>query len=356
MRLALLAGLLLWPSAARAGLLSSSERGTTSANFLKLGPGARALAMGEAYSAVADDATALYWNPAGLTLIPARQFSAAFMHAAYVASSFYDYGAYARNLGPAGAWGVGLQYFSAGSVAGTDETGAETGNFTPHDLAATLGYAREFRGFSIGIAGKYISSRIAGSARTGAADFGVLTPAYLDGRLRLALAASNIGGRLRFDEVSEDLPRQMRLGAAYRLSPRWLAAADLILPADNNPAAAFGVERRWALGSQTSFAARAGFNSRTLRDIDGLNALSLGLGLASGGLALDYAFLPLGSLGTTHRVSMSLRFDPGELARKFERAPKPKLKCEEFHGVTICDDPRDAVRLYYVPGNPPPRD
>lgn len=353
---ALLAALLLWPSAARAGLFSSSERGTTSANFLKLGAGARALAMGEAYAAVADDATALYWNPAGLTLIPARQFSATFMHAAHVASSFYDYGATARNLGPAGAWGVGLQYFSAGSVVGTDETGAQTGDFTPQDLAAALGYARQFRGYSIGVAGKYISSRIAGSARTGAADIGLLTPGYIDGKLRLAFTASNLGGRLRFDEVSEDLPRQMRLGAAYRFNPRWLAAADLILPADNDPAAAVGIERRWGVGSQTGFAARAGFNSRTVRDLDGLNALSLGLGLASGGLGLDYAFLPLGSLGTTHRISLSMRFDPGELARKFERAPKPKLKCEMFHGVTICDDPGDAVRLYYVPGNPPPRE
>ena len=47
----------------------SGSRGTTTANFLKLGAGARAEAMGGAYAAVADDATALYWNPAGLTRI-----------------------------------------------------------------------------------------------------------------------------------------------------------------------------------------------------------------------------------------------------------------------------------------------
>src|SRR5579864_5665137 len=74
---------------------SSNDKGTTTANFLKLGVGARAEAMGEAYTAVADDATALHWNPAGITRVAPDGGSIAFMHAPYIESTYYDYGGFA---------------------------------------------------------------------------------------------------------------------------------------------------------------------------------------------------------------------------------------------------------------------
>ena len=56
-----------------------SDSGTTTAQFLKLGVGARAIGMGEAYSAIADDPTAIYWNPAGLAAV--SEHSVSLMHA-----------------------------------------------------------------------------------------------------------------------------------------------------------------------------------------------------------------------------------------------------------------------------------
>src|SRR6266487_6212781 len=113
---------------AQARDFTRNAEGTTAANFLKLGVGARALAMGEAYSAVADDANALYWNPAGLTRI--YHAEATFMHAAYLANSFYDYAAYGTHLGKHGALGAGVQYFSAGRITQTDVTGNDVGDFS----------------------------------------------------------------------------------------------------------------------------------------------------------------------------------------------------------------------------------
>ena len=96
---ALLAVLWLSGSGPASGM-GSSDRGTSSAELLKLGVGARAVAMGEAFSAAADDATALYWNAAGLTRVSAQ--SATFMHAPYVDGSFFNYAVYGRKLGDLG--------------------------------------------------------------------------------------------------------------------------------------------------------------------------------------------------------------------------------------------------------------
>ncbi len=52
--------------------LGENKIATTSAQFLKIGVGARAASLGESFVAIADDASSLYWNPAGITLAPDR--------------------------------------------------------------------------------------------------------------------------------------------------------------------------------------------------------------------------------------------------------------------------------------------
>lgn len=308
----LLAALLPGPGWAS---FSSSARGTTAAQFLKLGVGARAVAMGEAYSALADEASALYWNPAALTRVSSKSFT--FMHAAYVDSSFFDYAAYAQNLGGRGALGGSLQYLSAGRITETDDTGTDVGTFLPNDLALTLGYSYEVRGaelppaldgLSLGLAAKFIRSTITRSAQTGALDLGVLSPGYMGGRLRLAFTVTNLGGQLKFDQEYENLPLALRLGSAYKFSPRWAAALDLGFPRDNDPTVALGAERLWESGRGWTLAGRAGFNSRSVGDIDGLAGFNLGFGVALRKMSMDYGFAPLGSVGLAHRISLSFKF------------------------------------------------
>lgn len=293
---------------------SASARGTTAAEFLELGVGARAAALGEAYSAAADEASALYWNPAALTCIPKR--SVTFMHAAYVDSSYFDYAAYGQNLGASGAWGAGYQYFSAGSITQTDQAGANIGTFRPYDLAATLGYAYVFKGlgpelldgFSLGLAAKFIRSQVLDAAQTGAVDLGVLSPRYLQERLRLAFTATNLGGTLRFEQSRESLPLALRLGSAYRITERWLAALDAAFPRGDAPYAALGTEYQLLTEGPWKFAGRAGFNSQTVGGIDGFTGASFGAGIGYGGCVMDYAFVPLGGVGQAHLVSLTYNF------------------------------------------------
>lgn len=291
---------------ARGAQFSSAARGTAGAQFLELGAGARAAAMGEAYSATADDASALYWNPAALTRIESR--SATFMHAAYIASSYFDYSAYGQKLGAKGAFGAGLQYFSAGSIAQTDATGTDVGTFRPYDLALSLGYAYDFDGFSLGLAGKLIRSKVLTTAQAEAVDLGLLSPAVLDERLRLAFTMTNLGSMMRFDAADEPLPLAFRLGSSYKVTDRWLAALDLVAPRDDAPYAALGTEYRMALDGPWKLAGRAGLNSQTLGGIDGFTGVSFGVGIGHGRLAMDYAFTAMGGVGQSNRLSMTFGF------------------------------------------------
>lgn len=298
-----------------------SAKGTVGAQFLKLGVGARAVAMGEAYTAVANEASALYWNPAGLARIGRR--SATFMHAVYLDTSYFDYAAYAHNFNPYGYAGASVQYFSAGKITETsDATGLDVGDFTPRDLAVTIGYAYtqrhwdilpELDGFSYGVAAKYIESKIIDTASTGAVDVGVLSPAYLGERLRLAATVTNIGGRLKFEAESAALPTALRVGGAYHILNRWLVATDVEFPNHNAPFIALGTEYLYPIQLEWSLSGRLGFNSRTVGDVSGFTGLSFGVGMGYYGwnlqrLTLDYGFLPMGGVGLAHRISVSYNF------------------------------------------------
>lgn len=288
------------------GAFDSASVGTTGGVFLKMPAGARAAAMGEAQVAAVDDATALAWNPAALTRVERR--AVAFMHAEYLAETGFDYGSYAHRAGSSTVLALGLRHFSAGRIAEVDSTGTEIGSFSPRDLEFSFGLARALpRGFSVGGALKHISSKIIATAEAQTADLGALyVPPSLP-KLSLGFAATNLFGTLRYERFEENLPTTLRAGASWR-DGGWVLATDLVFPRDNAPHAGFGVERRAALAGPWRGALRAGFNTRSLGDVDGFAGPSFGLGVAHGALAVDYAFVPLGGIGSSHLLSLAVSF------------------------------------------------
>ena len=304
----------LLPGLCDGASFSREAAGTSSGEFLTIAVSARCAAMGEACSALANDASALYWNPAGLMDVAGR--SLVFMHAPYLADTVFDYAAYAQNVPDVGSWGVSVQYMNMGDIAGTNASGQDTGSFRPYDVAVTLGFATYISGlnkypeerFVLGAGAKIVSSKITQRDSTIAADAGLLTPYMFDNKFRLSLTVSNMMGSLRYYQESFPLPLTLRAGSRALIAKSWDFTADLVAVQDSYPFIAMGTEIRAQIGKTTRLALRGGFNTRSVSDYEGFRNVSMGLGLGGSFLTVDYAFTPFGDLGNAQRLSCSLSF------------------------------------------------
>ncbi|TET30717.1 PorV/PorQ family protein [Candidatus Aerophobetes bacterium] len=269
-----------------------SGSGTTAASFLKIAVGARATAMGEAFSAVVNDTTSLYWNPAALVQVKDREFSATYNQ--WFAEIYQGY------LGAAlPVWGgtaaLGVNYVNMGKMEGRDEWGEPSGEFSAFDRQVSVGYGNQISPrLGVGLAVGLIESNIADDLKSAySGNLGVLFS--LSESVSLALVGQNIGTSLGTDS----LPFTIRGGAAVK-SGSLILAADLVNPSDEPVYYCAGLE--WWLGKM--LALRLGYRSN--RSIG--SGVTAGLGIHKGKVRFDYAYVPYGELGTTQRVSLSFKF------------------------------------------------
>ena len=139
---------------------SAGEPGSSGFTFLRLGNGARAGGMGEAFTAVADDATSIYWNPAGMAAVEEVELN--LTHNEWLVDIRFEQATVVNEMwgGAAGLSFTGLYY---GSLDRYGESPSLTpdGTFSPYDLALSLGYARDIiPNVAVGAAFKIIHSKI----------------------------------------------------------------------------------------------------------------------------------------------------------------------------------------------------
>lgn len=328
---AALAALLLPMQAAAFG-----AAGAASAPYLKLPMGARGTGMGEAFSGIANDVNALYYNPAGLTAIDAAQLQ--LMHLEGFGGVRYE------NLGLAvpaellgvDVWGtVGISYtlvaiedtprtrILPGTVNTYDQAWADRGfQFTAGASVVTFSYAwQATKLYSIGGTFKAINEKIDTKEGWGmAGDLGLLSRPEVVKGLSAGLTLQNMGSS---PTPGASLPIVLRLGLGYdwnapftkeRLDDRLLLGSDIVMPivpVDGAWRLNIGGEyQRWF--DQQWAALRLGYRVPT--DLGALAGLTVGGGfgteLPGANLGLDYAWIPFGELGNMHRISLNAVFGP----------------------------------------------
>ena len=305
---------LLSPLSAAAGsqsYFSSKSVGTASADFLNLQIGARASAMGGAYTAISEEASAIYWNPAGLVQIP--KLSAIFMRAQYVENISYQYAAYAHRLSYDSVLAGSVMLNDIGTIDHTDRDGAKLGTFSPRDQVFTLSYSKAIIEFSdkdmdvsMGVSAKYIKSTILESAKSYAVDLGIMTYNFTNIPYRLAVVMNNLGSGMRYDQASSPLPLTFKLAGAANPFRNMMFSAEVVLPKQNRPNFLIGAELATEPNELTRLCVRAGLNAQRLRD--GISGFSAGVGATLHFFTLDYAFVPMGELGSTHKISLTFDF------------------------------------------------
>ena len=290
------------------GAFSANDAGTSTAQFLKLGAGARATAMGNSSVGLSGDSTDIYWNPAGLNGVTGKG-SLSVMNAAWFEGISYDWASFAMPYKNWGVFGVGVQYLSYGSIDQMDDTGLQTGSFSPTDMCVSLSYARKFKGIDLGANVKYVSLKILDTAAAYAVDLGAQYKAknLLNNKLTLGCAVQNMGTQIKFIDQSDPLPFNIKVGGAYEIKSNWLAVLDVNAPIDNAVFAGAGTEYVYRVKEKIDLIGRAGYNTENIQT-GGMNGVTAGIGVRYAGYCLDYAFVPYGDLGNTQRISLSIGF------------------------------------------------
>ncbi|MFH1379372.1 MAG: PorV/PorQ family protein [bacterium] len=292
-------------------ILYASDVGVTGAQFLKIGTGARPMGMGGAFSAVADDGYAAYWNPAGFAQIQKPELATTYLK--YFQDIDFGYMGYVLPY-KSGVYGVGITYLTLGDIEGrTGDSEQPDRKFGASDICAEVSYAIKepfdvaLPGVDMGLNLKYIQQEIDGNkAQTGALDLGSLYHTVYK-PLTIAICLQNVGPGNKFVKVRDPLPLNLKLGCAYRMLQNKLITSldiDQYL-IDQKMYAGFGAEY-WMIDIIALRAGyRYGYHKNSLGNIVGLSG---GLSLKAFNFQLDYAFVPFGKLGDTHRFSLSAKF------------------------------------------------
>jgi hypothetical protein len=312
--------------------------GTSGAQFLKLGMGARPIGLGGSFVAQANDLSALYWNAAGLTNLNGSAVQLSYSD--YLLDVAYSNAAFGTNLGSYGTLAASIFFLDSGEMQErtVDQPGGTGARFAVQNLSLQVSYAKALTDrFSIGGSVKYVRESIMNSSASAVAvDIGTLFTTPYE-RLRLGASFSNFGPKLQMsgrdltqsidptpdqsgnneivnvesqtDPVS--LPLLFRVGLAWdavnQASHRVTLSTDAAHPNDNTEFLNFGAEYSF----RDLVMLRGGL--RNWGEEDGEETYTLGAGLnlriaRSLRSRFDYAYAAFGRLDATHWFTFDLAF------------------------------------------------
>ncbi len=292
---------------------NNSRVGTRAFGFLKIEVTARPVSMGGAFTGLADDESALYYNPAGIAALEGKRYILGYQNNVFDMQSGFV--GYIHPLGANKKASVYLNYLNYGEFIRTDELGNEEGTFGGSDLLLGLGYAMSLENnLQVGATLKLIYEKIdVYSAHGFALDLG-LRKSMNYGRASVGFMIQNLGvqmSNLTGTADKDPLPLRFRVGGA--VLPKGLPirlAGDVVLPADNDVYLAIGMEvvevkPLYIRLGWSSF----GSNYKTGASGDDISGFTAGFGVEYNNMHFSYAITPQAELGTSHRITLTGSFN-----------------------------------------------
>ena len=311
-----------------------SKTGTSAGQFFKIGVGSRAIGLGGAFTAIADDASSLYWNPSGIA--NNKTLSIFVDHYDWILDIEMDYFGFIIPLGNAGNLGISTNYLHMGEMDVTSTKNPEgTGEkFSAASYLGQISYARNLtERFSLGSSVKLIKESIWNSAATGIAiDIGTLYESTFPG-LKLGMSISNYGSKMKMDgrdllvqtdldpslesdpenlnsnlmTDEFDLPMIFRFGISFSKKLKngfgTILAIDAIHPSDNTESINLGTEFNY---NNIGFI-RFGYRNLFKRDLE--QKLSVGCGIALNyrniKYHIDYSYTDFEILGSPQKLTIT---------------------------------------------------
>jgi opacity protein-like surface antigen len=315
-----------------------TKAGTTAAAFLNVDVGARAIGMGGAFVSMADDATAMFWNPAGIARF--KRPRANFTHMRWIADITFNYVGFALPLNRFGSIGFQATSLSTSQMERTTVySPMGTGEmFDVGSYAFGLSFAASLTDrFSIGGTVKYIQENIYHSSARGVAfDVGTLFTTRLND-LKIGMSITNYGTKMQMSgqdmlvqvDIDKsvngnnqninaylatdkyDLPLMFRVGVSMDVlkgagNSNLNLSLDALHPNDDVESLNTGVEYIF----RNTFALRGGYHSLFARDSE--TGLTLGTGITVNllnnfKLNIDYAYMDFGKLDTMQMLTLDLQ-------------------------------------------------
>lgn len=300
-------------------VLGGQRAGISTAQFLKIGVGGRATAMGDAFVAVANDVSALYWNPAGLTQFTDNQII--FSHNQWVVDINHDFVGAVYHLDDANSFGVSVTALTMDEMKVTTEYAPfGTGEyFGFSDLGISVSYSRKMTDqFSFGGTVRYVEETLDKLKMRGfMIDLGTYYWTGL-GSTRFAVTVSNfgndmapdgevvlVGNRTKSEWQSFSPPTMFRIGFAFEPyedeQHRVTTSIQLNHPNDNSENVSLGAEYVW----NKMFFARGGYKFNVEEQNYSFGA-GVNVPISIANVSVDYAFANFSRLGSAHRFSIIL--------------------------------------------------
>ena len=320
-------------------IFAQNNVATTSAAFLEIGPGARSLGMGSAYVSVANDASSLYWNPAGIVNVSRPEVQS--FYTPWLVETQYYYNTAVVPLGSYGNLGFSFTAITMDEMivrTVQDPEPSDYGQkFDAGNISMGIAYAKKLTDrFSFGVSTKIIRENIYNSKASGIAiDLGTLYDTQISG-LTMGMSISNYGTKMKMEgrdlllqtEVDPslesdpininanfatdafELPLIFRFGLAYKKSLKnnvtILLAADALHPNDNTESINIGSE----LSFKDFVFLRSGLANLYQRDR--ISGLSFGCGIklkiSNSYYHIDYTYMEMGALGNPKKITLTTSF------------------------------------------------